>query len=178
MSKISKRTYEEQAEALSLIGRIATAFDIMTKRQGRKYTGAIGTAGRGIIDALAMKRGAFFRPVPFKYIELCENTGLSRGTIASAMKRLIEQEFVTISGSRIALMAKLSLPGKAIAAFEQEQRRWANKFGDLITHFELTDVLAVLDEPEFEGYEERQLLERKIFTEAFWAMARDSDKET
>lgn len=177
MSKISKRTYEEQAEALSLIGRIATEFDIMTKRQGRKYTGAIGSAGRGIIDALAMKR-AFFRPVTFKYIELCENTGLSRSTIASAMKRLIEQEFVTISGSRIALMAKLSLPGKAIAAFEQEQSRSADEFGDLITHFELADVLSVLDEPEFEGYEERKLLEGKIFTEAFWAMARDSDEET
>lgn len=158
MSKISNQKYEEQAEALSLIRSIATAFDIMTKGQGGKYTGAIGSAGRGIIDALAIKRGAFVRPVPFKYIELCEYTGLSSPTIASAMKRLIEHGFVTISGSRIARMAMLSLPGKAIAAFEQRQERWGNDFGNLITHSRITDVLSVLDEPEFESHKEHEFL--------------------
>jgi len=78
MSKISEQKYEEQAKALRLIGSIATAFDIATKHQGGKYNGAIGSAGRYIIDALAMKRGAFFRPVPFKYVELCESTGFSQ----------------------------------------------------------------------------------------------------
>ena len=178
MSKISTRTYEEQAEALRIIGSIATAFDVATKRQGGKYTGAIGSAGRCIIDALAMKRGAFFRPVPFKYVELCESTGFSRSTISCGMKRLIEHEFVTISGSRIARMAMLSLPGKAIAAFEQYQERWPDEFGRLIIHSERVHILSVLDEPDFEGYEARDMMERKIFTEAFWAMARDSDEET
>jgi len=177
MSKISKQKYEEQAEALRLIGSIATAFDIATKRQGGKYNGAIGSAGRYIIDALAMKRGAFFRPVPFKYVELCESTGFSSPTIASAMKCLVKHGFVNISGSRIALMAMLSLPGKAIAAFEQRQERWPNEFGRLITHSDITNILALLDEPEFESYKERDLLESQMYYAHIVEMGKNSDKE-
>jgi hypothetical protein len=177
MSKISEQKYEEQAEALRLIGSIATAFDIATKHQGGKYNGAIGSAGRYIIDALAMKRGAFFRPVPFKYVELCESTGFSSSTIACGMKRLIEHGFVTISGSRIALMAMLSLPDKAIAAFEQRQERWGSDFGRLITHSEITNFLAVLDEPEFEYYKERDLLESQMYYAHIVEMGKTSDKE-
>ena len=75
-------------------------------------------------------------------------------------------------------MARLSLPDKAIAAFDQRQERWGSDFGKLITHSEITNFLAVLDEPDFEGYEARDMMEGKILTEAFWAMARDSDEET
>ena len=154
MSKISKRKLEQQAAALRLIHDIASDFDITTKGQGGRNTGAIGSAGCRILDKLALKRGAFARPVPFRRDELYEETGMTEGTVARAMKRLIEQGFLTVSGPRTAPMAILHLPSHAIVAHEHRQQEWAHEYGGGTDRIDLAEALALLDEPEFEGYAE------------------------
>ena len=180
MLKISKRKLEQQAAALRLIHDIASDFDITTKGQGGRNTGAIGSAGCRILDKLALKRGAFARPVPFRRDELYEATGMTEGTVARAMKRLIEQGFLTVSGPRTAPMAMLHLPSQAIAAHEHRQQEWAQEQGGGTDRIGLGTVLALLDEPEFESYAERDKLDGQAAVAEWYAgqqKAREREQE-
>ena len=180
MAKISKRKIEQQAEVLRLVSEIASDFDIATKGQGGGYSGAIGGAGCRLFDELALKKGAFARPVPFRRDELYEATGMTEGTVARAMKRLIEQGFLIVSGSRTAPMAMLHLPSQAIAAFEHRQAEWAQRIDSGMAQIDLGKTLALLDEPEFESYAERDRLEGKAAVAEWYAdqqKAREREQE-
>ena len=180
MSKISKRKREQQADVLRLVSKIASDFDIATKGQGGRNTGAIGGAGCRILDKLVLNRGAFARPVPFRRDELYEATGMTEGTVARAMTRLIEQGFLTVSGPRTAPMAMLHLPVQAIAAFEHRQQEWAQEHGGGTDRIDLVKALALLDELEFEGYAERDRLDGEAAVAEWYAdrqKTRERDQE-
>lgn len=139
-------TVNDRADALVLIDRILGSFDIETMEQGGQRGGRpIGFVGQHVFKALAQKAGAFIRPVPFDRDDLSILVGCSEGTVAKAMKRLIDQEMVTVSGPCSAPMALLHLPPHVIAAYQHHAARFAENIGDPVDQNELERALALLD---------------------------------
>lgn len=117
MSEEVRLTVNDRTDALALIDRILDSFDIdmAGPRSGRP----IGYVGRRVFKALAGKTAAFVRPVPFDRDNLFIDVGCTERTVAQTMKRLIDQEMMTVSGPRSAPMVLLHLPPHVITAYQQ-----------------------------------------------------------
>ena len=136
----------ERTGALVLIDFIVRDFDIVTMKQAGRGSGrAIGWAGQRVFGVLAEKPGAFLLPVPFDREEVSIAAGYADRTIAKAMKRLVEQELVTMSGFRGAPMFQLHLPPHVVAAYRQHAARAADHFGDPFDDDEIGHALELLD---------------------------------
>ena len=145
MSEEARLTINDRADALVLIDRILDSFDIPIKQAGQQGGRPIGYVGRRVFKALAGKTAAFVRPVPFDRDDLGIDVGCTERTVAKAMKRLIDQGLLTVSGPRSAPMALLHLPPHVVAAYRQHTTRLADVLGDPVQQHELERALVLLD---------------------------------
>lgn len=152
MSKEARLTVNDRVDALVLIDRILESFDSEKMERGGQLSGRpIGRVGQYVFKALAQKAGAFVRPVPFDRDDLSVIVSCTERTVAKAMKRLIDQEMVTMSGPRSAPMALLHLPPHVIAAYERHAAKFVECLGDPAGPHELERALALLDEYAVDG---------------------------
>jgi hypothetical protein len=126
--KADLRKADQQQEALHLVVEILVSLGSETRAKG-SHSGAIGGTGRHVFRALAKRKGAFARPLPFRRDELPELTSCSKSAIAAAIPQLIKHGFLTITGLRTAPMVMLYLPTQAIAEFERRQEKLAAGIG-------------------------------------------------
>ena len=133
-------------EALELVGNIITAFDIETKGEGGRNSGAIGMSGCRVFNTLARKPGAFVQLVPIRYSDLIVESGLSRSAVGHAVKRLLQNILISIvvsEGRPAVRMALLHLPPRVLSLYERRERRSATSLGP-VSRDELERALAVL----------------------------------
>ena len=146
MANETRLVITERTGALVLIDHIVADFDIATiDRTGHGRGGAIGWVGRRVFSDLAEKPGAFLLPVSFDREEVSIAAGYADRTIAKAMKCLVEQELVTVSGSRSAPMVQLHLPAHVITAYRQHVARSADDLEDPFDDDEIEHALGLLD---------------------------------
>ncbi len=133
-------------DALELVEYIVMAFDIETKGEGGRNSGAIGMSGCRVFNTLARRPGAFVRLVPLRYSDLAEASGLSRSTIGHAVDRLVEHLLLSDvgrSGDPAGRMAMLHLPPRVLSLYERREGRPGSSRGP-VSRAEVAKALAVL----------------------------------
>lgn len=83
-------------EAPRLVENITTAFDIETKGEGGRNSGAIGMSGCRVFNTLARKPGAFVQLVPLRYSDLVVESDLSRSAVGHAVNRLLQHILIQV----------------------------------------------------------------------------------
>ncbi|GAA0661567.1 DNA-binding transcriptional ArsR family regulator [Sphingomonas insulae] len=146
MTDPDKSNDQHYFDALKLVEWIVMAFDIETKGEGGRNSGAIGMSGCRVFNTLARKPGAFVRLVPLRYSELVEESGLSRSTIGHAVDRLIEHLLLSVvgrSGDPTGRMAMLHLPPRVLSLYERREGRPGSS-REPVPRAEVAKALAVL----------------------------------
>jgi DNA-binding MarR family transcriptional regulator len=129
MTDPDRNNDQRYSDALELVEFIVMAFDIETKGEGGRNSGAIGMSGCRVFNILAKKPGAFVGLVPLRYSDLAEESGLSSSTIDRAVDRLIEHLLISVidgSGQSTGRMALLHLPPRVLSLYERRERRPAS----------------------------------------------------
>lgn len=157
METIDWAKVERQFHALEMVGHIITTFERATRGRRGRRTGSVTLAGVDVFEALSYKRGAFARPVSFRRDELIERCGLSGRGIDLALKRLVDEGLLTISGSLEAPMGQLQIPPKVFASYQRDDNQIAEGPHDMaVERHQLDEALALLDDPDFEHYAQRE----------------------
>lgn len=133
-------------DALELVEYIVMAFDVETKGEGGRNSGAIGMSGCRVFNTLARKPGAFVELVPLRYSDLAEESSLSRSTIGHAVDRLVEHLLISVvgrSGRPTGRMALLHLPPRVVSLYERHERKPTSSSGP-VPRTEVEKALAVL----------------------------------
>jgi hypothetical protein len=146
---------EEQYFALDMICNIIVMYEQATRGRRGRETGVMTRAGMDVFEALSFQRGAFVRPVPLDREDLMERCQLNGRRIDQAVRRLIAEGFVTLSGLPDQPMVQLHIPTRAFETFQ----RIVNGPGGgsartPLERDELDCALAWLDDPSFEKYAE------------------------
>ena len=123
-SRRDSQANDRRKEAVDLLVAVLTAY-------GREATSSrsspITPTGRSVFGVLAERKGAFFHPVPFGRDELATLTCFSKGAVNAGLRQLIANEFLVVTGTRTAPMAKLQIPQSAIADFTSREKRKADQ---------------------------------------------------
>jgi hypothetical protein len=146
---------EEQYFALDMICNIIVMYEQATRGRRGRETGLMTRAGMDVFEALTFQRGAFARPIPLRREDLMERCQLNGRRIDQAVRRLIAEGFVTLSGLPDQPMVQLHIPTRAFGTFQ----RIVNGPGGgsartPLERDELDSALVWLDDPSFEKYAE------------------------
>jgi hypothetical protein len=135
-------------DALDLVEYIVMAFDIETKGEGGRNSGAIGMSGCRVFNTLARRPGAFAQGVPLRYPELVEESGLSRSAIVHAVDRLIEHLLISVvghSGHPATRIVLLHLPPRVLSLYERREQ-WLATSREPVSRDEMERTLVLLSE--------------------------------
>jgi hypothetical protein len=155
MKSIDRVKAEEQYFALDMINNFLQVYEQATRGRRGRQTGLMTVAGTDVFEALSFQRGAFARPVPLNREDLMERCQLIGRRIDQAVRRLVAEGFITLSGLPDQEMVQLHIPTRAFETFQ----RIVNALGGgsartPLEREELDKALAWLDDPSFERYAE------------------------
>jgi hypothetical protein len=139
---------ERQEEAVDLLVAVLTAFG---REAEASQNSPITPTGLSVFRALAERRGAFLRPVPFRRDDLATLTCASKGAVNAALRQLAANGFLVVSGPRTAPMAKLQFPQAALDDFTSRENRKADQarkhgYSGPLWSFGIDEAKSVLDE--------------------------------
>ncbi len=142
------RATERQKEAVELLVAVLTAYG---REETTSQISPITPTGRSVFQALAERKGAFFRPVPFGRDELATRACSSKSAVSAAIRQLTANGFLVVTGSRTAPMAKLQFPQSAVDDFMSREKRKADQarkhgYNGPLWDFGIDEATSVLDE--------------------------------